>query len=213
MLWTADKPMGVQFNKDKMICHYLTTGIDPARGWLGNCISWLYVLKRSALEARLQFQSKYGKGFLLVNMPGDKDSYLEAWSAAEDLIKNYLAVDGAVFPAGVEVDFKEAGVLEGQYFFTSEQEFRKSIVKVILGQDSTSSADNSNRSTAAVHMEVLEQRVLDDMAAVESTLTSQLIPKIKQLTGVNENDLYEFKFVVSDIEEAIYDKAPAEGSE
>ena len=199
-LWTQDKPTGVEFNRLKMISHYATTGIDPARGWLGNAISWLYVLKRTALEAKMQFQSKYGKGFLLLNMPGDKDSYEQAWQNAEDLIENYANVDGAVFPADVKVDFKETnGSLNGQYFFDVEDSLKKSIVQVILGQDSTSSSESSNRSTAEVHMEVLEQRILEDIAGIEDTLTSQLVIRVMQVLGVTGQ--YKFTIGRTELEE------------
>lgn len=196
-LWTQEKPTGIPINRDKMISHYLHSG-DPIRGWLGHAIGWLYVLKRTTLDARLQFQRKYGKGFLLVNMPGDKDSYEEAWDTAEDLIDNYSDVDGAVFPAGVEVDYKESAAMDGQYFFDTEDNFRSSITKIILGQESTSSSQDSNRSTASVHMEVLEKRILDDAAAIESTLTRQLVERVKELLGITSE--MEFKFVVSEME-------------
>jgi len=202
-LWTQEKPTGVEINQEKFISHFLKEGADPVRGWLGNCISWLYVLKRTAMDSRLQFQRKYGKGFLLINMPGDKDSYEKAWETAEELIENYSNTDGAVFPANVDVDFKESGAMDGEYFFTTEEAFKASIVKVILGQDSTSSAEDSNRSTADVHMEVLEQRILDDAASIENTFNTQLIPMVKEVIGISEASKCEFKFVVSELEETM----------
>lgn len=211
-LWTQEKPTGVDLNQAKMISHYLTTGIDPVRGWLGNCISWLYVLKRTALDARQQFQRKYGKGFLLVNMPGDKDSYEKAWETAEELIENYSETDGAVFPAQVEADFKEPAKVTGEYFFTTEAAFKGSIVKVILGQESTSESASSNRSTAEVHMEVLEQRILDDSSAIESTMNNQLLPMIKDLLGLPMDSDDAFKFVVSELEETLDDDMDDEPS-
>jgi len=209
-LWTQETPTGVPFNKEKMIAHYLHHAEDPARGWLGHAIGWLYVLKRTAMDARLQFQRKYGKGFLLVNMPGDRDSYEKAWETAEDLISNYSDVDGAVFPADVMVDFKESQALDGEYFFTSEADFRSSITKVILGQESTSSAENSNRSTAEVHMEVLEQRIVDDCETLEDTLTTQLIEKIKPILGIPEDSDCRFKFGVGEMEATLDDEMAEE---
>jgi phage gp29-like protein len=205
-LWTQQSPTGENLNQAKMISHYLTQGIDPARGWLGNSVSWLYVFKRTAMDARMKFQQKYGKGFVLVTMPGEKDSYLEAWTTAERLIKNYSTVDGAVFPKDVLVEFKESASLNGDYFFTAEDNFKNSIVKVILGQESTSSSQDSNRSTASVHLEVLEQRVIDDITAIESTLTNQLLSKIKPLVGIKTEDVYEFKFKQTEIEETLDDE-------
>lgn len=209
-LWTQKTPTGVEFNKEKMIAHYLTSGIDPARGWLGNAISWQYVLKRSNLSDRLQYQNKYGKGFLLVNMPSGADTYEEAWNTAEELIENYSTVDGAVFPGDVMVEFKEGSKLDGQYFFDAENGYKRSIVKIILGQESTSSSEDSNRSTADVHKDIMETRILEDINLIENTLNKQLIPKVKVLTGIAEDSKYEFKFVRSDLEEELDDETDTE---
>lgn len=209
-LWTQEKPTGTPLNRDKMVSHFLHTG-DPLRGWLGHAIGWLYVLKRTTLDARLQFQRKYGKGFLLVNMPGDRDSYEQAWQTAEDLIENYSDVDGAVFPAGVEVEYKEPSSADGNYFFDTESSFKDSIVKIILGQESTSDSESSNRSTASVHMEVLEKRILDDASAIESTMTSQLVEKVKELLGITSE--MEFKFVVSEMEATLDENMDEEVTE
>jgi len=211
-LWTQEEQGGVPFNQDKMISHYLHTGMDPARGWLGNGISWQYVLKRAAMSARLDYQRKYGKGFFLVNMPGSKDSYEQSWATAEELIENYSEVDGAVFEGEVEVDFKEAIQADGEYFFRSEENFKRDIARIILGQESTSSSVDSNRSTASVHMEVLEQRSIEDMEAIEDTMTSQLVEKIKVLLGISPEAVYEFKFVLSDMEETLDDEMEGESA-
>lgn len=213
-LWTQQNPLGEAFNKEKMISHYLHHGSDPTRGWLGHCVGWLYVQKRLGIDAKLEFQKKYGKGFLLVNMPGDRDSYLEAWVTAENLIQQYANVDGAVFPGGVDVDFKETnGSLDGEFFFDQEDNIKKAIVQVILGQDSTSSSESSNRSTAEVHLEILEQRIIDDIAAIEDTLTKQLVEKVKILLGIPQDSLYEFKFEKSEIEEQIEEETTQEPEE
>ena len=42
------------------------------------------------------------------------------------------------------------------------EKYKQDITKIILGQESTSSSQDSNRSTASVHMEVLEKRILED---------------------------------------------------
>lgn len=199
-LWTQENPTGATINREKMISHYLHTGGDPARGWLGHAIGWLYVLKRSTMDARLQFQRKYGKGFLLVNMPGDRDTYEKAWETAEELISNYSNVDGAVFPGGVEVESIDAAGVSGDYFMTTEDSFKGSIVKIILGQESTSDSESSNRSTADVHMEVLEQRIIDDAKAIEGTVNAQLIPMVKALLGIREESECIFTFKVGELE-------------
>jgi len=199
-LWTQESQAGEDFIPEKMISHYLTKSTDPARGWLGNGVGWQYVWKRNTLNNRLRFEDKYGKGFLQLNMPGAKDTYVEDWVNAERLINNIDSVNGVVFGSEVEGEFHELGQSEGEYFFTSNDEYKQNITKIILGQDSTSSAEDSNRSTADVHMEVLEQRTLDDIKAIEDTLNRQLIPAIKDVLNISEDKQYSFKFVVSDLE-------------
>jgi phage gp29-like protein len=209
-LWTAEKQQGIDFNPDKMIVHYLTNGTDPARGWLGNAVSWQYVLKRTALEERLRYQSKYGKGFLLTTMPAEKDSFEEAWATAAELIENLDNVNGVVFPNGVEAQFVEASKLDGSYFFVADQDCKQNIVKIILGQESTASSQDSNRSTADVHKDILETRVVEDIEFIQNTLNTQLLPKLKPLLGISDEDIYEFKFVMGELEATMDDEMDTE---
>ena len=211
-LWTETNPIGEPFNRDKMIGHYLNPGSDPVRGYLGNAISWQYVFKRSTLDARLKFEKKYGKGFLLVNMPTERDGFEENWDTAESLIENYSDVDGAVFEGEVEVDFKESIQSEGEYFWDAEDQYKQNIIRIILGQESTTSSESSNRSTAEVHMQVLEQRILKDIAGIEDTLNRQLIPKIKELLGIADSKNYYFKFVLSEMEATLDEDIEEEGA-
>jgi len=209
-LITQEKPMGEDFNPEKMIVHYLTSGKDPARGWLGNAVSWQYVLKRTALEERLRYQSRYGKSFLLVNMPADKDSFAEAWETAEELIENLDDVNGVVFPGEVETEFVEGSSLNGDYFFKSDDEFKRNIVKIILGQESTTSSQDSNRSTAEVHESVLEKRVIEDIQLIQDTLNNRLITVLKPLLGISEDSIYEFKFIMGELEATMDDELDEE---
>ena len=205
-LYTQEVPTGVPFNKEKMIVHYLSPGSDPVRGWLGHAVGWQYVFKANAMEQRFRWQGRYGKGFLLVNMPGDKDSYEEAWNAAENLVDNLYDVDGAVFPADVTAEMVDTQGLEGDYFFKSDEDFKRNIVKIILGQTSTSDSQDSNRSTATVHQDVLENRIIEDMELIQDTLTKQLVKKVQQMKGMSTSEDYQFKFEVSDLEEEVQEK-------
>jgi len=211
-LWTRDNNSGIDFNREKMISHFLTRGNDPARGWLGNGVAWQYVWKRTTMDEKLRFEKKYGKGFLTILMPGDRDSFTADWAAAEDLAENMSTTDAAVFGSQVEIDFQESAQSEGDYFFQSEDQYKTDIVKIILGQESTSSAESANRSIGDVHMEVLEKRILEDSAAIEDTLTSQLISKVKALLSIGEDKTYEFKFVISEMEETLDEELDGEGA-
>jgi phage gp29-like protein len=209
---TTQEPEGRDFNKEKMISHYASDATDPARGYLGNAISWQYVFRRQTMDSRDAFQKKYGKGFLLINMPMGRDGFEKNWNTAESLIQNYSITDGAVFEGEVEADFKESMQSEGDYFFNADDRYEEKIIRIILGQDSTTSSESSNRSTADVHMEVLEQRIIDDMTAIEDTINSQLIPKIKEIAGVSEDEELFFKFVVSEMEATLDEEMNEEGA-
>ena len=211
-LFTQEVPTGVEFNKEKMIIHYLSPGCDPVRGWLGHAVGIQYCLKLQSLEQRVKWQQRYGKGFLVINMPGDRDTYEQAWDTANQLVSNIYNVDGVVFPADVDVDYVDSNGLEGDYFFVAEDDAKKNIVKIILGQDSTSSAVDSNRSTAAVHLEVLETRIHEDMELIEDTITKQLLSKVMVLKGIAQDE-YMFKFVKSEMEQADDDEVVEEVEE
>jgi len=211
-LWTAENHNGIPFNQEKMISHYLTSGIDPVRGWLGNGVAWQFVFKRGTLEQRQRFEKKYGKGFMQLNMPGERDSFIEDWNNAESLIENLDDVDGVVFGSAVEADFKETMQAEGDYFFEANDNYKRDIAKIILGQESTSSSQDSNRSTADVHMEVLEKRILEDSSSIEDTLTQQLVKKIQEYKGISTDKNYEFKFVVSEMEATLDEELEEEGA-
>ena len=58
----------------------------------------------------------------------------------------------------------------------------KQIFRIILGQDSTSSADNSNRSTAQVHNLVRADMLASDAKAVEDTVNNQIIKPLFEAT-------------------------------
>ena len=71
----------------------------------------------------------------------------------------------------------------------------KEIFRLILGQDSTSSAENSNRSTAQVHNLVRQDILASGALAVENTVNTQIIkPLAIALWGDNVDDIPEFKF-------------------
>ena len=198
-LFTSDAPDGVEFNQEKMIYHMLNPGTDPARGWLGHAVGIQYFLKLDSLNKRITWQAQsYAKSNMIITMPGDKDTYEAAYEAAEDLIIA-SGSNGAVLPEGVTVTITGDDT-DGKYFFENEEDIKRNIVKIILGQTSTSDSKDSNRSTAEVHITVLETRTREDMELIEDTITRQLITKMKELHGISEEDNYQFKFVISELE-------------
>ena len=208
-LWTQEHLTGIAFNYDKMIYHVLNPGTDPVRGYLGQAVAIQYLLKLSTLEDRIRWQGKYGKGFLLVTLRGSADdpAYDKDYEVAAELVDDIYNTDGVVLSNNAQAQMVQPTGMTGDYFFTANDDYKKNIVKIILGQTSTSDSDDSNRSTAEVHMDVLDQRVMKDMSNIEDTINSQLLPKIKDLLGLSDASDAEFQFVRSDMEQAMDEDA------
>ena len=49
-------------------------------------------------------------------------------------------------------------------------------------------------------MDILDQRALEDAERIQSTMNTQLLPMIKQILGIGDDTLVEFKFITSDLE-------------
>ena len=203
-LWTQQTPTGVEFNKEKMIIHYLNPSNDPTRGYLGYAVGIQFLLKKGTLEDRLNFQKKHSSGgTLAINLQGQEGdgSYDKDFEIAQAYADDPWDTQALVFSHNVQIDTVGEMSDSGDYYFEANDDYKKNIVKIILGQTSTSDSDDSNRSTASVHMEVLETRTLDDIDSIENTINTQFMPKLKALLNISENDESEFKFVRSELEQ------------
>ena len=98
--------------------------------------------------------------------------------------------------ADVELEFPTAAAnFNIETFQSYLNSSEKQIFRLILGQDSTSSADNSNRSTAQVHNLVRQDILASDALAVENTVNTQIIkPLAVALWGENVDDVPIFRF-------------------
>ncbi len=131
------------------------------------------------------------------NVPDDLYEDSEQRAEVEAMLQN-MTYDGYAITnnADVELDFPTANA---QFNIETFQSYlnssEKQIFRLILGQDSTSSADNSNRSTAQVHNLVRQDILASDALAVENTVNTQIIkPLAVALWGESVDDVPVFRF-------------------
>jgi phage gp29-like protein len=96
----------------------------------------------------------------------------------------------------VELEFPTASAnFDIETFQSYLNSSERQIFRLVLGQDSTSSADNSNRSTAQVHNLVRQDILASDALAVENTVNTQIIkPLALALWGENVENIPLFRF-------------------
>lgn len=160
--------------------------VSVCRVGLGRPLAWLFCFKRGGLLSYVRFLEKFGTPILKGKLAeisqmtdaaeleeGTGDGNTERKKLEEALAK--LASDGwLVLPEGCEVDIAQPAYPAGNQFQDFLNFQSKKASRLILGQDSTSSAENSNRSTAAVHDLVRKDLLISDAMAVAETVTKIL---------------------------------------
>ena len=188
----------------RWIYHTATNARDmePLRAGLVRPLAYLYAFRRHVLIEYLRGLEKYGVPYIQANV----SPWLWEDSAEKTKIENALGnmtYDGyMVCPANnVELNFPTANsgfdvMVFDQYLKYSE----KQIFRLILGQDSTSSADNSNRSTAQVHNLVRKDILEADVKAVEETVNNQIIKPLME-ANFGSAEAPRFRFITKGIDE------------
>jgi len=193
---------------------------EPLRSGLVRPLAWLYTFRRHVLIEYMRGIEKYG----LPLIQAEVDQFLWEDSTQKQALDDALAnmtYDGyMITPKGsVTLGFPTAqSAFDVMVFDNYLQYSEKQIFRLILGQDSTSSADNSNRSTAQVHNLVRADLLASDAKAHEETVNDQIIkplfegefglsdvkPRFRfKLKGVSE--LQEMATVVKTLDEAGYE--------
>ncbi len=183
----------------RWIYHTATNSRDtePLRSGLVRPLAYLYAFRRHVLIPMLRGVEKYG-----LPMPFAKVSAaLYEDSDERDKLANMLqnwTYDGYAITDenAVELEFPTSSAnFNIETFQSYLNSSEKQIFRLILGQDSTSSADNSNRSTAQVHNLVRQDILASDALAVENTVNTQIIkPLAVALWGENIDDVPIFRF-------------------
>lgn len=203
-LWTlAAQPDGERFTREKVVVHYHDVTVeDYSNGALIQCLAWLYLFKTLNFKASLSFAERYGMPFLLIKVEGQGDGYDKDLDNARRVIQG-LGVPGGVFRDGVEMSFVDSGSTssDGSFFETQQVGLSKAIQKVVLGQTSSADSVDSNRSTAAEHMKVVEKYRRDDAQGIENTINDQLIPIVSAALRASGDAKFTFDIVEAQEEE------------
>ncbi len=177
---------------------------EPLRTGIVRPLAYLYTMRRHIQIQYLGGLEKWGDPMPLVEVEGalyDDDNtekqkieqMLNAWT-----YDGYMLAD----MEQMRVTFPTANNgFDVNNFLSFLEWTEKQVFRLVLGQDSTSSADNSNRSTAAVHNLVRQDILASDARAVEETVNTQIIKPLYEATFGASNSLPKFRFNLKGIQE------------
>tara|TARA_R110002020_G_scaffold35123_4_gene106171 strand:- start:5607 stop:6827 length:1221 start_codon:yes stop_codon:yes gene_type:complete len=169
---------------------------EPLRAGLVRPLAYLYCFSRTITIEYLRGLEKYGLPTPAVSVDSTMyDDANEEKQALKDFWES-MTYDGFILydKEKMEVEFPTAGVFNADDFKVFLERNEKQIFRLILGQDSTSSADNSNRSTAAVHNLVRGDILASDARAIEETVNNQIIKPLFEGNYGSEADRPVFRF-------------------
>ncbi|MEE9352370.1 MAG: DUF935 family protein [Thiotrichaceae bacterium] len=179
-------------------------GTEPLRSGLVRPLGYLYAFRRHVQIEYLRGLEKYGLPMPAVSVDsGMYDDENAAKKAVNEMMSSWT-YDGysIVDKDKMEITFPSAGANFDAETFKSFLEFaEKQIFRLILGQDSTSSADNSNRSTAQVHNLVRADMLASDANAVEATINNQIIKPLFEAAFGFSDSIPVFRFRLKGVSE------------
>tara|TARA_R100000808_G_C2149423_1_gene157825 strand:- start:2102 stop:3292 length:1191 start_codon:yes stop_codon:yes gene_type:complete len=189
----------------RWIYHTATNARDmePLRSGIVRPLAYLYAFRRHVTIEYMRGIEKYGLPLVQANVA----RWMWENSDEKTELKNFLGnmtYDGYLITPKDEVELNfptassafDAAVFK-EYLDLSE----KQIFRLILGQDSTSSADNSNRSTAQVHNLVRQDILAADAKAVEETINNQIIKPLVAAKYRRSAQAPVFRFITKGVDE------------
>lgn len=190
----------------RWIYHTSTNSRDqePLRTGIVRPLAYLYAFRRHVQIEYLRGLEKYGLPMPFVGVDGtlydenNEDKQKVEQMLADWTYDGYAIIDkdtmNVTFPS------KDSG-FNASDFLDFLEWTEKQIFRIILGQDSTSSADNSNRSTAQVHNLVRQDMLASDAKAVEETVNNQIIKPLYEATYGISQTMPKFKFRLKGVSE------------
>jgi phage gp29-like protein len=190
----------------KWIYHTSTNSrsTEPLRSGIVRPLAYLYSFRRHIRIEYLSGLEKYGYPQPFVGVDGalyDDDNTDK--QKLEEMLQNWTYNGYSLFDKDVmEVTFPTADSgFDVNNFLSYLDWTEKQIFRIILGQDSTSSADNSNRSTAQVHNLVRGDMLASDAKAVEETVNNQIIKPLYEATYGHSDSRPVFRFRLKGVTE------------
>jgi len=177
---------------------------EPLRSGLVRQLAYLYAFRRHVQIEYLRGLEKYGLPTPFVGVSGilydeendDKRNamkMMESWTYDGYALFDKDAMD-VTFPTS-------SSGFDAETFKTFLEFAEKQIFRLILGQDSTSSSDNSNRSTAQVHNLVRADMLASDANAVEATINNQIIKPLFEAKFGFSDSVPQFRFRLKGVSE------------
>ena len=169
---------------------------EPLRAGLVRPLAYLYCFSRIITTEYLRGLEKYGLPTPAVSIDSSMyDDANEEKQALKDFWES-MTYDGFILydKEKMEIEFPTAGAFNADDFKVFLDDNKKDIFRLILGQDSTSSADNSNRSTAQVHNLVRGDILASDARAIEETVNNQIIKPLFEGNYGSEAERPIFRF-------------------
>tara|TARA_R110002153_G_scaffold207077_6_gene359966 strand:- start:3737 stop:4930 length:1194 start_codon:yes stop_codon:yes gene_type:complete len=189
----------------RWIYHTATNSRDtePLRSGLVRPLAYLYSFRRHVNIQFLRGIEKFSIPLAWAKVPDDLFEDSEQRGNLEAMLSNWTYDGFAISNSDVELTFPTASAeFKSEIFLDYLNYTEKQIFRLILGQDSTSSADNSNRSTAQVHNLVRQDLLSSDALAVEQTVNNQIIKPLMFATyGEDMKDMPVFKFILKGLDE------------
>jgi len=196
----------VSLTSPRWIYHTATNskGSEPLRSGLVRPLAYLYTFRRHIQIEYLRGLEKYGLPMPSVSVSSSMyDDTNAAKKAVQDMMESWTYDGYSIVDSDqMEITFPSASSGFNADTFKTFLEFaEKQIFRLILGQDSTSSADNSNRSTADVHNLVRADMLASDANAVEATINNQIIkPLFEHAFGFSDS-IPQFRFRLKGVTE------------
>lgn len=184
---------------------------DMVRGGLIRPSAYIYIMKHYNFKDWKRFLERHGMPFLAFEVdqalliPNSDDENTEAQAAnaeflldfekMQDLAENLAGDGSAIFPKGlVEMEFHDSSKSNGVGFEKFQKICEQKIQQLILGQDSTSSSENANRSIGGVHLKVLHSIVAKDCKDISKSIDSQVIAPLVDLNFGGTNLIPRMNF-------------------
>lgn len=177
---------------------------EPLRSGIVRPLAYLYAFRRHVQIEYMSGLEKYGMPMPYVGVEGllydDENTNKEK---IEDMLSSMTYNGYAVHDKdSMEVKFPTASSgFNAADFLDYLNMSEKQIFRIILGQDSTSSADNSNRSTAQVHNLVRADMLASDTNAVEETVNNQIIKPLFNNNFGSSDNRPRFRFKLKGVDE------------
>lgn len=177
---------------------------EPLRSGMVRPLAYLYTFRRHVQNEYLRGIEKYGLPMPFVGLGGALyDDNNEDKQKVNQMMASWTYDGYSLFDKDMmDIQFPTANNGFDVNDFLSYLEWsEKQIFRLILGQDSTSSSDNSNRSTAQVHNLVRQDMLASDARAVEETVNNQIIKPLFEGTFGQSNTMPVFKFRLKGVSE------------